>query len=241
MDSNSVKQIKNLFTEMFNDHYGKMCEMYNGLEKSISEMVDANNKLTNQKLEKLSAEIRSNSDSVKLLLQKTKDLEESLTVNQDLIDVRIKSVNEEMKEIKKCVDNNKVELKEQLRIQEDRSRRNNVRFDGIPETENETWEETETKLRKFLYDELDITEELYIERAHRVARNQSSKEASNDLAKPRTIIAKLLDYKEKEEIMKRAFKLKDTGFYIREDYSKETISIRKKLWEEVKNLCNIQC
>ena len=82
-----------------------------------------------------------------------------------------------MKEIKKCVDNNKVELKEQLRIQEDRSRRNNVRFDGIPETENETWEETETKLRKFLYDELDITEELYIEQAHRVARNQSSKEA----------------------------------------------------------------
>ena len=99
-----------------------------------------------------------------------------------------------MKEIKKCVDNNKVELKEQLGIQEDRSRRNNVRFDGIPETENETWEETETKLRKFFYDELDITEELYIKRAHRVARNQSSKEASNDLAKPRTIIAKLLDY-----------------------------------------------
>ena len=65
-----------------------------------------------------------------------------------------------------------------MRIQEDRSRRNNFRFDGIPETENE-WEETETKLRNFLYHELDITEELYIERAHRVARNQSSKEASN--------------------------------------------------------------
>ena len=95
-----------------------------------------------------------------------------------------------------------------MRIQEDRSRRNDVRFDGIPETENEKWEETKTKLRKFLYDELDITEELYIERAHHVARNQSNKEASDDLAKPRTIIAKLLDYKEKEEIMKQASKLK---------------------------------
>ena len=185
-----------------------MCEIYNGLEKSISEMIEANTKLRNQKLEKLSAEIRSNSDSVKLLSQKTKDLEESLTVNQDLIDVRIKSIDEEMKEIKKIVDNNKAELKEQLRIQEDRSRRNNVRFDGIPETENEKWEEIKTKLRKFLYDELDITEELHIEQAHRVARNQSKKEASDDLAKPRTIIAKLLDYKEKEEIMKQAFKLK---------------------------------
>ena len=66
--------------------------------------------------------------------------------------------------------------------------------------------------------------------------NKSNKEPSGDLAKPRTIIAKLLDNKEKEEIMKQAFKLKDTGFYIRDYYSKETISIRKKLWEDVKNL-----
>ena len=43
MDSNSVKQIKKWFTEMFNDHYKKLCEMYNGLEKSISEMIEANN------------------------------------------------------------------------------------------------------------------------------------------------------------------------------------------------------
>ena len=74
------------------------------------------------------------------------------------------------------------------------------------------------KIKKVLYDELDITEELYDEQAHRVARNQSNKEATDDLAKPKTITEKLLDYKEKEEIMKRAFKLKDTG-------SKETIAI----------------
>ena len=30
--------------------------------------------------------------------------------------------------------------------------------------------------------------------------------------------------------------MKGTGSYIRDDYSKETISIRKKLWEDVKNL-----
>ena len=105
-------------------------------------MIEANNKLTNQKLENPSAEIRSNSDSVKLL---SKEWEESLTVNQDLTDVKIKSIDEEVKEIKKIVDNNRAELKAQLRIQQDRSRRNNVRFNGIPETENETWEETETK------------------------------------------------------------------------------------------------
>ena len=77
-------------------------------------MIEANNKLTNQKLENPSAEIRSNSDSVKLL---SKEWEESLTVNQDLTDVKIKSIDEEVKEIKKIVDNNRAELKAQLRIQ----------------------------------------------------------------------------------------------------------------------------
>ena len=149
MDSNSVKQIKKLFSEMFNYHYKKMCEMYNGLEKSISKMIEANNKITNQKLEKPSAEIRSNSDSAKLLSQKTKDLEGNLTVNQDLIDVMIKSIDEEMKEIKKIVDNNRAEMKEQSRIQEGRSRRKNVRFDGIPETENENGKKPKKNQERF--------------------------------------------------------------------------------------------
>ena len=74
-------------------------------------MIETNNKLANQKLEKLSAEIQSNSDSVKLFSQTAKDLEESLTVNQDVTDVRIKSIDEETKETKKNVDNNKAELK----------------------------------------------------------------------------------------------------------------------------------
>ena len=63
-----------------------------------------------------------------------------------------------MKEIRKL--QTIIEQKEQLRIQKDRSQSNSVRFDGIPETENETWDETDTNLRKFLYDELDITETL---------------------------------------------------------------------------------
>ena len=77
-------------------------------------MIEANNKLKNPKFKKLSAETRPNSDSVKLLSQKTRNIEESLTVNQDLIDVRSKSIDEEMKEIKKIVDNNRAELKETI-------------------------------------------------------------------------------------------------------------------------------
>ena len=67
---------------------------------------------------------------------------------------------------------NKAELKEQLRIHEDRSRRSNIRVDVIEKDENEIWEETENKLRYFLFDELEITDELYIERTHRVRRRK---------------------------------------------------------------------
>ena len=56
--------------------------------------------------------------------------------------------------------------------------------------------ETENELRSFLYNELEITDELFIEKAHRVKRKESVK--SNNNTTPRTIVAKLLDYKEKK-------------------------------------------
>ena len=74
-------------------------------------------------------------------------------------------------------------------------RRNNIRVDGIEESENETWENTKNKLRSFSYNELEITDELYIERTDHDRRRESVKSNSNNT--PRTIVAKLLDYKKK--------------------------------------------
>ena len=48
-------------------------------------------------------------------------------------------------------DRNMLEIKEKLRIQWDQSIRNNVPLNGVKE-ENNTWEATEEKIRKFLYD-----------------------------------------------------------------------------------------
>ena len=72
-----------------------------------------------------------------------------------------------------------------------------------------------------------------MERAHRVRRKEGVKFNSNNT--PRTIVAKLLDYEEKEEVMRRRYKLKDTTYSVREDFSKETVEIRKKLWDQVKS------
>ena len=37
-------------------------------------------------------------------------------------------------------------------------------------------------------------------------------------------------------ILKKARKLKDTGYYINKDCSKETVDIRKESWKKVKEL-----
>ena len=70
---------------------------------------------------------------------------------------------------------NKAELNE-LRIQEDRSRRNNIKVEGIDEDENE---------RSFLYDELENTDELYIYREQTVLEEEKVSTL---------IVIKLLEY-----------------------------------------------
>ena len=229
-----MKQIKKIFTDMFAEQYKTMSELYEAHEKSIPKLIEKNSKMFNETLNNLSQEFKTNYDSIKQLKDNTRDFDESLTVNQDIVEEKLDTLKSQMRSIQNEVSENKAEIKEQLRIREDRWRRNNIRVDIIEEDENETWENTENKLRSFLYDELEITDELYIERAHRVRRRKDVKFNSNNT--PRTIVAKFLDYKEKEEVMRRRYKLKDTTYLVREDFSKETVEIRKKLWDQVKKL-----
>ena len=85
---------------------------------------------------------------------------------------------------------------------EDRSRRNNLRVDGIKERPNETWEDYENELHTLFKESLGIEEE--VERAHRVRTDKSKK--SNT---PRTIVFRILNYKDKVKILRNAKKLKD--------------------------------
>ena len=67
-----------------------------------------------------------------------------------------------------------------------------------------------------------------IECAHRAGRKNRSK--------PRTIVCKLLRFKDKQNILRKAKLLKGTNIFINEDYCQDTVEHRKKLWEEVKVL-----
>ena len=103
----------------------------------------------NERLNNLSQEFKTNYDSIKQLKDNTGDFDESLTVNQDIVEEKLDTLKSQMRSIQNEVSENKAEIKEQLRIQEERWRRNNIRFDIIEEDENETWENTENKLRSF--------------------------------------------------------------------------------------------
>ena len=107
---------------------------------------------------------------------------------------------------------------------EDRSRRDNLRIDDSKEVENETWEQI---LKTMIQEKLEI-EDVYFESGHRVGN------INNTL--PRTIIAKFSSFKGKQIVLSDAKKLKGQNIYINEDFSKETMDIRKVKWKSVKSL-----
>ena len=69
--------------------------------------------------------------------------------------------------------------------------------------------------------------EVVIERAHRVKRDKNKK--SNI---PRTIVCRILNYKDKVKILENAKKLKISNIFINEDFCQATLDHRKELWKE---------
>ena len=80
---------------------------------------------------------------------------------------------------------------EQLEAQ---SRLENLKFYGVNEDEGETWDQSETKIRDYLSQELGLDEaSMKIERAHRLPSK----------SKPRPIIVKFPHFKDKDQVLKK--------------------------------------
>ena len=112
---------------------------------------------------------------------------------------------------------------------ENRSRRNNLCFDGIPEepeSQSESWRKSEKKVLKILNDKMELPGDIKIKRAHRVG---TRRQAGN----PRSIVVKFLSYKDRERVMKERRKLKGTRVFVREDYSDRVAETRRQLYPDM--------
>ena len=174
----------------------------------------------------------------------SKDLSDDSNILQEIrtglkaLNSKMDKVLEEITEIKQRVDTlemSNAELKlentnlrkliEDVTINADKSeaqnRRSNLIIHGIPDSKNETWEETESKLKTFLKQDLDIdADDVSFERVHRLP----------SYAEVRPVIAKLTRYKDKENVL-RVWRKKDPKPDIRiaEDFTKRIRTIRTKL------------
>ena len=66
-----------------------------------------------------------------------------------------------------------------------------------------------------------------------MSTSNKEKERSENPGKPRTIVCRFRNYKDKTNILKNAKKLKSKSIFISEDFSRETMELRKELWEKV--------
>jgi len=109
---------------------------------------------------------------------------------------------------------------------EARSRRNNVIFRGFYEYQGENCFHI---VRNFLADQLNLDPNVYISRAHRLGPRHHT------ATKPRPIIVNFRDYCDAEEIMSRAYMLKNTSYSVDFDLPKEIQMARNELWPKLRH------
>ena len=103
---------------------------------------------------------------------------------------------------------------------ENQSRRNNLRFDGIPDNPQESWDDSEKKVLDVLNTKFGFETPPVIERAHRVGP-----------AKPqrvRSIVVKFNHFKDREQVYRNRSVLKGSKIYVNEDLSEKVMKKRNE-------------
>ena len=113
------------------------------------------------KLENINATIKS-------LQNDCDDLKNGIEMVDEILSKKMNETKDDVEKMHKYQNT----IKNKLREVEDRSRRNNLRIDGIKEYDSESWVDTESKVRKLFREKLELEGDLIIERAHRVGQQR---------------------------------------------------------------------
>lgn len=141
-------------------------------------------------------------------------------------EARIMTLEKDLREVRQELSNTKSQLfnvnEQSLRL-ECQSRRDNLRFFGIPEVKGETWSDCVEKIKNLMEVNLGLenTDQISIVRAHRVGPLLGSRS--------RPILVKFLLWNDRMRVWNAKTQLRGSDLYIDEDYPIEIVKRRKKL------------
>ena len=165
----NIQDITKIFQDMFKQHQEaittKQEKMFRSHENSIMQLISGNTTLTNQRLDDLSKETADLKESMEFTQEETKRKFSKFNEKITSMERNLFSLKKDIEVIQTTKPSWAIEIENKLVDLEDRSRRNNLRINGIKEGKNETWEECEERVNCFLEEKLDMdTSEIWIER-----------------------------------------------------------------------------
>lgn len=181
---------------------------------------------------------------MKTMKTKVEEIEKGMTFISQQYDCQQKAVKEIERTVKEIDKKSTVAMKENETMRDDlqvvrselkelserhldlqtRSMRDNLVFDGIPETLEE---DAEQVLKNFIKDELNITDDIEFHRVHRMGRKGGPRH--------RPIVAKFVMFKDRERVRRAApGSLMNKPYGINEQFPKEINERRKRLYPHYK-------
>ena len=215
-------------------------EKYNKIDEMITlrlAAIIAKMENLQKEVDDLKRQNKEQKSTINTLKETCSELEKSLEFSNEMNKKHADHITEKNNEIKQqveTVDKKLYTMKNKTNDLEDRSRRDNILIWNIPEVEDgqrETDQDCEDKIVEELtkcYPEDAEIDNIRFERTHRLGRKKPGQN--------RAIIAKLSYHKDKQYLLSHSRYLRKSvnKVSINEDFCKETLVVRKQLWQSAK-------
>ncbi|KAI5738073.1 hypothetical protein M8J77_002623 [Diaphorina citri] len=176
-------------------------------------------------------------DAESAILQRLEEMQMSQKKEAKYIKTYLSKLNNTNKAIEKKVDEIKesnAEMREKVQSLEKRidpiereRRQKNILIYGLKEEQNETWQALENMVLNTFQNQMKINIQLHeIDRIKRVGRKVSSE--------GRLVIVTLTTIRRKIDIIRNRRELRGTTVRIQEDFTKEVVEARKRLYPQLK-------
>lgn len=181
----------------------------------LFDKADGQIKLNTTNLKKHDADIRKVGQQAAYITQK-----EITALKERIVILERRSPNN----VNSAIDNSAIQrLHESVEDLQCRSMKNNLIFTNLLEQLNE---DTESKLKAFLFDQLGIEHDIHFGNVHRFGRRQNGK--------IRPIVARFIYHRDLDLVLSEARWLKNTSWGIHEQFPKAVEDRRKKLYPAFK-------